>query len=122
MTRERFRGLVGEVLDDIPEPFQSHLAKVEVVVEDEPSADLLREMGLDPRRDTLFGLYDGVPLGERGEEHLLLPDRITIFFRPLAREFRTPAAIRREVKKTVIHEIAHFFGLDDEEIAGEGYA
>jgi predicted Zn-dependent protease with MMP-like domain len=122
MTRERFRALVAEAVDEIPEPFQSHIAGVEVVVEDEPSAELLREMGFDPRRDTLFGLYDGVPLGERGGEMLPLPDRIVIYFRPLVREFRTPAAIRREVKNTVIHEVAHFFGLDDEDIAGEGYA
>jgi predicted Zn-dependent protease with MMP-like domain len=122
MTRERFRALVAEALDEIPEPFQSHVAEVEVVVEDEPSAELLRDMGFDPRRDTLFGLYDGVPLGERGAENLPLPDRIIIYFRPLVREFRTPAAIRREVKRTVIHEVAHFFGLDDDDIAGEGYA
>lgn len=122
MTRERFRTLVAEALDEIPEPFQSRLAGVEVVVEDEPSSELLRDMGFDPRRDTLFGLYDGVPLDERGAETLPLPDRIIIYYRPLVREFRRPEAIRREVRKTVIHEIGHFFGLDDDDIAGEGYA
>jgi predicted Zn-dependent protease with MMP-like domain len=122
MTRERFRELVAEALDEIPEPFLRHLQNVEVVVDDEPQPELLREMGMDPRRDVLFGLYEGVPADERGDtDHLLLPDRISIFYRPLVRAFRTPGAIRREVRKTVIHEIAHFFGMSDEEIDAEGY-
>jgi predicted Zn-dependent protease with MMP-like domain len=122
MDRQRFRALVGEALDDIPEPFRSHLSNVEVVVEDEPSADSLRAMGLQPGHDTLFGLYEGTPLGDRAADGaLLLPDRITIFYRPLVRAFRTPAAIRREISKTVIHELGHFFGLEDDDIEAEGY-
>ena len=121
MDRQRFRALVGEALDDIPEPFRGHLANVEVVVEDEPPADTLRAMGLHPRHDTLFGLYEGTPLGERVDGALLLPDRITIYYRPLVRTFRTPAAIRREIGKTVIHELGHFFGLEDDDIEAEGY-
>ena len=122
MDRERFRALVGEALDDIPEPFRSHLSNVQVVVEDEPSDDTLRAMGLDPKHDTLFGLYEGTPLADRvGDGALLLPDRITIFFRPLVRAFRTSAAVRREIGKTVIHELGHFFGLEDDDIEAEGY-
>jgi predicted Zn-dependent protease with MMP-like domain len=122
MDRDRFEALVGEALEDIPEPFRSHLETVTVVIEDEPSGELLREMGLHPRRDTLFGLYEGTPLHERAlDETLALPDRITIFYRPLVRTFRTPAAIRREIRKTVIHELGHFFGLDDDDIEAEGY-
>jgi predicted Zn-dependent protease with MMP-like domain len=122
MDRERFQELVGEALDGIPEPFCRHLEAVQVVIEDEPSASMLREMGLHPRRDTLFGLYEGTPLSERtGGEALVLPDRITIFYRPLVRTFRTPAAIRREIRKTVVHELGHFFGLEDDEIEAEGY-
>ena len=122
MDRQRFRGLVAEALDEIPEPFLSRLHNVEVVVEDEPSLDQLRDLGLDPRRDTLFGLYEGVPLSERGHsDPMALPDRITIFYRPLLEAFRDPAAVRRQIRKTVIHEIAHFFGLDDDEVRREGY-
>jgi predicted Zn-dependent protease with MMP-like domain len=122
MDRERFRLLVIEAIEEIPEPFRSHLATVEVVIEDEPDEALLRDMGLDPRRDTLFGLYDGVPVGERGlDDAPRLPDRIAIYYRPLVREFRTPGAIRREIRKTVIHEVGHVFGLDDDEIEAEGY-
>jgi predicted Zn-dependent protease with MMP-like domain len=122
MNRDRFRDLVAEALAGIPEPFHRHLDRVEVVVEDEPSAELLRDMGLHPRRDTVFGLYEGIPLNERGlDDQPSLPDRITIFYRPLVRGFRTPAAIRREIRKTVVHELGHFFGLDDDDIEAEGY-
>ncbi|MGD9764682.1 MAG: metallopeptidase family protein [Candidatus Binatia bacterium] len=122
MDRERFRALVAEAIDELPEVFRRRLENVEVVVEDEPPAELLREMGLDPRRDTLFGLYQGIPATERGwADALTLPDRIAVYFRPLVREFRTPSAIRREIRKTIIHEVGHFFGLDEDEIEAEGY-
>ncbi len=122
MNRERFRALVADALDDIPEPFRRRLENVEVVVEDEPTPELLHEMGLDPRRDTLFGIYEGIPAGQRSWlDPLPLPDRIAIYYRPLVREFRTPAAIRREIRKTIIHEVGHHFGLDDDDIEAEGY-
>jgi predicted Zn-dependent protease with MMP-like domain len=122
MDRRRFHAIVAEAIDEIPEPFRSHLVNVEVVVEDEPSDELLREMGLDPRRDTIYGLYDGVPVDERALEGApLLPDRVAIYYRPLVRDFRTPGAIRREIRTTIIHEIGHVFGLEDDEIEAEGY-
>jgi len=122
MNRERFRELVADALDEIPEPFLSRLENVEVVVEDEPSPELLRDMRLDPRRDSLFGLYQGIPLSDRGDTpSLALPDRIVIYYRPLLRAYPTPGALQRQVRKTVIHEIAHYFGLDEEDIEQEGY-
>ncbi|MBI4514627.1 MAG: metallopeptidase family protein [Deltaproteobacteria bacterium] len=122
MDRSRFEQLVEEALDELPEEFAARLENVEVVVEDEPAPDLLREMELDPRRDTLFGLYQGVPLSDRGAGYgMVLPDRITIFYRPLVRTYHTPGAIRRQIKKTVVHEVGHFFGLDDDEIRAAGY-
>lgn len=122
MDRERFHHLVEEALAEIPEPFRQHLDAIQVVVEDEASAATLRAMDLDPRRDQLYGLYEGVPLDERGDGGgSLFPDRITIYYRPLVRDFRTPWAIRREVRRTVIHELGHFFGLDEEEVEDEGY-
>ncbi len=78
MTRERFRRLVSDAIDSIPGRFRQHLANVAVVVEDEPSPDLLAEMEIEPP-DTLFGLYQGTPLTERRWDHgNTLPDRITI--------------------------------------------
>jgi predicted Zn-dependent protease with MMP-like domain len=122
MDRARFEALVGEALDEIPELFRKHLQQVAVVIEDEPSAELLRDLGMDPRRDTLFGLYEGTPLAERTDaDGAALPDRITIFYRPLVRACRTPGAIRREIRTTVVHEIGHSLGLEDDAIAAEGY-
>jgi predicted Zn-dependent protease with MMP-like domain len=122
MDRGRFREVVAEAIDALPEPFLKRLQNVEIVVEDEPPAALLREMGLDPRHDTLFGLYEGTPLSERSQSDcFLLPDRITLFYRPLIESCRTPRQLRREIRKTVIHEVAHFFGMDEDEVADEGY-
>lgn len=122
VTRDRFDQLVLEALEGIPPAFRERLENVEILVEDEPSASLLREMGMDSKCDTLFGLYQGVPLSERGSDRLvLLPDCITLFYRPLVRCFRTPGAIRREIQRTLVHEVAHFFGMDDDQIEEEGY-
>lgn len=109
-------------MDEIPDVFREHLRDIVFVVEDEPDDDDLASLGLDPRRDTLFGMFDGRPLGERSfTEGIAEPDRIILYYRPLVREFRTPWAIRRQIRTTVIHEVAHFFGLDEDEIAAEGY-
>ena len=121
MERPEFERLVGEALDDIPEEFAPYLENVAIVIEDEPSPDLLRSLELDPRRDALYGLYQGVPLPERPHDFAGLPDRITIFARPLLRRFRGSERLKHEVRATVIHEIAHFFGLDDRRIRRLGY-
>ena len=121
MERHAFEQLVAEALDAIPAEFARYLENVAVVVEDEPTAGLLRSLGLDPRRDTLFGLYQGVPLSERPHDFVGLPDRITIFAGPLLREVPTPAELRRQVQVTIVHEIAHFFGLDEHRIRRLGY-
>ena len=102
---------VAAALDSLPPDLAAALQNIAVVVEDE-----------HPDDPDLFGLYEGTPLSERAfGDTLALPDRITIFYRPLVRAFRTPAAIRREVRKTVVHELAHVFGLDDDDIEAEGY-
>jgi predicted Zn-dependent protease with MMP-like domain len=121
MNRERFRALVADAIDELPERFARHLSNVEVIVDDEPSAELLEDLGLHADHDTLFGLYEGTPLDERSEGTFCLPDRITLYYRPLVRASRNPVALRQEIRKTLVHEIAHFFGMDDEEIEREGY-
>jgi predicted Zn-dependent protease with MMP-like domain len=122
VTREEFEDLVREAIDELPEEFAKRLDNVEVVVEEEPEPELLRSMGMDPRRDTLFGLYQGMPLHRRGDSYGgVLPDKITIFYRPLLRACRTPDRIRQQVRTTVIHEIGHFFGLNDKAIRDLGY-
>lgn len=122
MDRAQFEELVRDALDALPKEFARHLDNVEVVIEDEPAPALLRSLGLDPRRDTLFGLYQGVPLPQRGSGFgNVLPDKISIFSGPLLRAYRSPERIRREVCKTIVHEIGHFFGMDDATIRGLGY-
>lgn len=122
MTRARFEELVDEAVLQLPEMFREHLRDVVIMIEDQPSDEDLLSLGLDPRRDTIFGLYDGTPLSERiGDAGLGVPDRIVIYYRPLVREFRTAWSIRNEIRKTVIHEVAHFFGLDEDQVAEEGY-
>jgi predicted Zn-dependent protease with MMP-like domain len=121
MTRPDLQRLVGEALETIPDEFARYLENVEVVIEDEPSPEMLRDLGLDPRRDTLYGLYQGTPLPERRHDFSALPDRIVIFAGPLLQDFRTPNSLRREIRSTVVHEIAHFFGLDEEHIRRLGY-
>ena len=122
MDRESFERVIQEVLDDLPPEFSARMANVEVVVEDEPSPALVRAMGMNPRRHTLFGLYEGVPLTERGATHAnALPDKISIFYRPIVREARRPARIREQVRVTLLHEIAHFFGMEEDAIDDLGY-
>ena len=119
---DRFAALVEEAVDAIPEEFRRYLANVAVCIEDWPSDAQLESLGLDPELDTLFGLYEGTALPDRAHDHgNTLPDRITIFREPLLDEFTTERAIRREIEVTVVHEIAHFFGLDDEQVRRLGY-
>ena len=120
MTRDDFETLVAEALDRIPDEFARYLENVAVVVEDEPDPDTLRRMGLDPRRDSLYGLYQGVPLKRRPHDFAGLPDHITIYSGPLMRDF-SPRQLRRQIEITVVHEVAHFFGLDERTVRRLGY-
>jgi predicted Zn-dependent protease with MMP-like domain len=118
---ERFRGLVAEALDSLPKSIQPYLENVAVVVEDEADAVVLREMGLDPEIDALFGLYNGVPVGLRGASHSALPDHIAIYYLPLTDEYADEYHLRREIRRTVVHEIGHHFGFSDQRLREMGY-
>jgi predicted Zn-dependent protease with MMP-like domain len=116
MTRDRFRHLVSEALDTIPARFRRHLRNIAIVVEDEPSAALLDEMDIAPP-DTLFGLYQGTPLTERHWDHgNVLPDRIVIFQGPIEDVSETEDDVVTEIGETLIHEVGHYFGLDEAQI------
>ena len=113
-----FEALVAEALDDLPAYVQERLENVAVLVEERPRRDRLTDMGYDSRHD-LLGLYEGINrLDRAGGYHLVTPDRITLFWRPIIDEvgWGDREAIRREVRKTVIHEVAHHFGIDDAEL------
>ena len=120
----RFEALVARALDGLPAEFQAHLENVTVVIAEEPDRELLESLGYDPDdpEDTLFGLYEGVPLIERRHDDALLPDHITIFRRPLLEWAETEDEVVDEVRVTVLHEIGHFFGLDEDRLDELGYA
>lgn len=105
-----FQDLVADALDSLPEEFAQRMENVEVVVEPEPPPEMLAQL---PRGVTLFGLYHGVPLTRRGQYGNVLPDKISIYEGPITRIARTPERITHQVRKTVIHEIAHHFGISD---------
>jgi predicted Zn-dependent protease with MMP-like domain len=110
------------VLQEMPEEFRSRIENVEIVIEKRPKNSQLKALGLDPRQETLYGLYEGTPLPERSVLDLpLLPDKITLYSEPLLRDFPEPADLREQIRQTVIHEIAHYFGMSDEEIEDLGY-
>jgi predicted Zn-dependent protease with MMP-like domain len=118
MTDERFEELVSEGIEAIPERFLARLKNVAVVIADVPTKEQLEENGI-PEGDTLLGLYEGIPLVERGENYggLVLPDKITIFKLPVLEEAGSGEdEVRRVVKETVWHEVAHYFGYGDDEI------
>ena len=110
------------VLDRLPEEFRSRLHNVAIVIEKKPKISQLEAMGLDPQEDALYGLYEGTPLSERSAFNPpLLPDKITLFSEPLLRDFPDPVQLRRQIRLTLLHEIAHYFGMDEEEIEDLGY-
>ena len=116
MTRRQFEALVAEALKTIPRRFREEMRNVAVVVEDEPSPELLAEMGI-PEDDTLFGLYQGTPLTERTWGYgNTLPDRIVIYQGPIEDACETEDDFIVTIGETVIHEFGHYFGLDEDEI------
>ena len=116
----RFEKLVAQAIKKLPTEFREKLENVAVIVEDRPSAELLEEMEVPPG-DTLFGLYEGTPLTERGFQTPLHPDRIWIFQAPIEEECETEEEIIEEIETTIVHEVAHFFGLDDDYLEDLGY-
>jgi predicted Zn-dependent protease with MMP-like domain len=109
---------VAEALDSVPRDLGRMMENVEVVVEDEPSPELLSGLG---KGRTLLGLYHGVPLTNRARYDGVLPDKISIYRGPIERLARTPDAIREQVRRTVIHEIAHHFGIGDDRLHQLGW-
>lgn len=116
MRRDFFERHVAEALASIPRRFRDAMRNIAIVVEDEPSPDLLQEMDIEPP-DTLLGLYTGTPLTERHWDHgNTLPDRVLIFQGPHEREAEDEEDLVVAIGETLIHEIGHYFGLSEEEI------
>lgn len=115
MDEITFEQTVREALESLPPEFAQHLHNIEVLIEAWPTAEHCRAVDLAPGY-TLYGLYQGVPLTERGGGMPPLPDVITIFREPLVRDFHGQDALRQQVRRTVLHEIAHFFGISDDRL------
>ena len=116
MTREEFRELVEEAIDTIPAKFAREVRNLAIVIEDEPSPDLLDEMEMEPG-DSLLGLYQGTPLNERGWGYgNQLPDRITLFQQTIEDDCDNEDEIVVAIGETLIHELGHYFGMSEDQI------
>ncbi len=113
MNDQEFEKLVDKGIAEIPEKFLEKLENVAIVIENEPSPEQLRKLKVR-KSDTLFGLYEGVPQTQRGPAYgMTLPDKITVFKNPILSYARSDKEIKKLVKETVWHEIAHHFGSDE---------
>lgn len=123
MDLDAFADLVSEALDSLPQEFLDKLENVQVDIEEWPSRDDLEDAGLSVRsRHSLLGLYHGVPVTERGAYYMAFPDRISIYQKPIeAMVGADEEQIREQVRRTVIHEIAHYYGISDERLDELGW-
>ena len=115
MTRTEFERLVVQALDSIPEDLRLRLENVDIVVDDAPSKEQLVGSGIEDG-NILLGLYEGLPLTDRYNYDMVLPDKITLFQQPIESICQSDEDIIREVQVTVVHEVAHHFGIDDERL------
>jgi predicted Zn-dependent protease with MMP-like domain len=113
---EQFQQLVAEAISSLPKRFRDAMVNMAIVVEDEPTPDQLRQVEVEPP-DTIYGLYEGIPLPERQWAHgNVLPDKISIFRLPILEDSADEDDIVVGIGETLIHEVGHYFGLSEEEI------
>lgn len=113
MQQQKFEALVSKAIDELPEEFQRKLENVNIVVEDKPDMEQLRQLGLQ-HDNQLLGLYEGVPQTSRGGGYsMVLPDKITVFRKPIEAKCRSDREIEREIGEVIRHEVAHHFGISD---------
>jgi len=118
-TPDEFECRVAEALDGLPGHVSRLLENVAVVIEDEPSHEQRRSSGMAPS-ESLYGLYEGTPAVEYGADWVALPNKITLFRWPLEDDFPDPAELAEQIRLTVIHELAHHAGIDDERLERYG--
>ncbi len=121
LARRKFEVLVARALDGLPELIGERMDNIDVVIEEWPAREQYRRLGLNPD-EWLFGLYEGTPLLERGiTSDPLLPDKITIFKGPLEEACENEDQVAEEIRRTVVHEVAHHFGIDEDRLRDLGY-
>lgn len=120
MNRKRFEAVVEAAIEELPEDFRRRLENIAVIVEDEPDPEVLAELEV-PEDEDLFGLFEGPNVFERSGDISAggipdLPARVLIYRGPLLRACSSRAELQREIRDTLVHEIGHYFGLEDEEM------
>ncbi|MSQ13648.1 MAG: metallopeptidase family protein [Dehalococcoidia bacterium] len=121
LTRRAFRRLVQQAIAELHPEVLQVLDNVAIVVEDTPTPEQLGRVDLD-EQVTLLGLYEGIPLTERAGYNMVLPDKITLFRRPLEAATSSSGELKEEIKTTIVHEIAHHVGWSDADLEQLGYA
>lgn len=119
--RASFEKVLRQAIDDLPGMFREALGNVAIVVEERPPDWLLEELDIPPG-ETLYGFYHGIPLPERSFlDSGNLPDKISVYRGPLEADFRDRGELVRQIRMTLLHEIGHYFGMDEEDLARLGY-
>ena len=119
--RTAFEKVLRQAIDDLPGMFREALRNVAIVVENRPPDWLLEELGI-PQGETLYGFYHGIPLPERSVlDSGNLPDKISVYLGPLEEDFRDPGELARQIRTTLLHEIGHYFVMDEEDLSRLGY-
>ena len=117
MNREEFESAVAEALDNLPIEFAELMSNLTIQVQEIPDPETIASLDLDPDLHTLFGLYTGVPLDQRGGWYgNVLPDVIVLYRQPLLEACRTRKQLVRQIQLTLLHEIGHHFGLSEGEM------
>ncbi len=117
VSQQQFEDLVASAMDDLPKRYQKNLNNVVVVVEDLPTKEQMQKQKLGPHQ-TLLGLYEGIPLTSRGNNYsLVLPDKITLFKKPIEKMSTNIEDLARQIHHTLWHEIAHYYGLNHDDIS-----
>ncbi len=121
MRQAEFETIASAAMDELPATLLRALENVVVTVEDTPDPDDLVEAGLDPDQE-IYGLYIGIPLTQRTTGYtMVVPDRITLYKVPLERDFREPDELRAQIRRTVLHEIGHAYGMDERALEERGF-
>jgi predicted Zn-dependent protease with MMP-like domain len=125
VTRKKFATIVERVLRGLPPEVHRALDEVEIVIQDRPDEEILRRLGMDPGTDTLYGYYDGLGSSDPGlagdAPPQLRSDTILIFREPLVLDFPDPRSLAEQIRITVLHEIGHHLGLDEDDMERLGY-
>lgn len=121
LPMDRFHKIVESALKSVPEEFAPFIDQIPVIVEDEPPPDIHKKIGMDPR-DELFGYYEGTPIGDKSVfSPMSMPDTIYVFRGPHLRACDTIQCVEHEIRVTVLHEIAHHFGIPEQRLHELGY-